>query len=98
MAHIPTPWRVGPYGGIYPIDTGPMIASSYTKSGCLPRATENEAFIVEAVNSHDKLQADRDALLKALKEIREYAAAYDDDEVERIAGPAIAQVEGKDTK
>ena len=68
MAHTPTPWRVGRYGGIYPIGNGAMIVSANTKSGYLPYATDNEAFIVQAINSHDKLQADRDALLTACKD------------------------------
>ena len=107
--HTPTPWRVGPYGGIYPAGTGSMIASSDTKSGQLPRATENEAFIVEAVNAHDKLRTDRDALLKALNKIikmnRQTAKDKygDPDRAElwscvTVARAAIAATEGKDAK
>lgn len=55
--HTPTPWRRGLYGGVYPIDGGPMIVSGQTKSGFLPRHVENEAFIVKAANSHDALVA-----------------------------------------
>ena len=108
LAHTPTPWRVGPFGGIYPLGAGSMIASSDTKSGSLPRATENEAFIVEAVNAHDKLQAERDALLTALKKIikmnRQTAKdKYSDADRAKtwscvtVARAAIAAAEGKDT-
>lgn len=43
-------WRVGQFGGVYPINLGPMIAQAATKSGHLPRSVENEAFIVSLVN------------------------------------------------
>ena len=102
MAHTPTPWRVGRYGGIYPIGNGAMIVSANTKSGYLPYATDNEAFIVQAINSHDKLQADRDALLTAAhmvlsdyQETRFPVGADLADSIRVFLAQAIAQAEKK---
>jgi len=69
--HTELPWDVGPYGGIYRLNSdgihGPLIVSGLTKSGWLPNRTANEAFIVKAVNAYDNHMAEIAELRSALK-------------------------------
>jgi hypothetical protein len=62
--HTPLPWKVGLYGGIYPVSppNSAAIVSADTPSGPLPNHIANEALIVAAVNSYPSRQRLVDAL------------------------------------
>ena len=90
----PTPWRRGLYGGVYPLDGGPMIVSGQTKSGYLPNHVENETFIVRAANSHEALMEFWDAS-EAIYQVGLLSATAEQHERLRVArfnaGSALSQ-------
>jgi hypothetical protein len=63
--HSPLPWK---QDGVSVLDAkGHEVAETWGNQ-LAKMVLPDAAFIVTAVNAHDKLTADRDALLKALKE------------------------------
>ena len=53
-----TPWRLGEYGGIYPVGDGPCImTANHSDHTRRVNARGNEEFVVKCVNSHDELVA-----------------------------------------
>lgn len=72
--HTKTPWAVGPYGGVYSLNSdgihGPLIVIGETKNGVLPNRDENEAFIVVAVNAYGTLVAQNEWLKDRLSDLQ----------------------------
>ena len=46
----PLPWSRGPYGGIYPVKTGPLISTTMTKAGSCANYNNNEPYQIHAAN------------------------------------------------
>ena len=69
--HTATPWRRGPFGGIYPKElNGPLIGGCHdTKGVPMDNWNADEKFIVESVNAYAALQAENAELREALKNL-----------------------------
>lgn len=99
--HTPLPWEVEAGEGLYPIIT----SQKFDIAQILPlnindeNEEANADFIVTAVNSHDKLQADNAVLVTALKNciIDAHQQLTQSERLKRIkeAEQALAQTKGE---
>lgn len=97
VKHSLLPWRVSMSGySIKAVDDDmPIVAQNpwgvRMKEKDIPRWIENAEFIVECVNSHDSLLAQRDALKAALQQLVEHGAFPADAEAVALAAIAFAE-------